>query len=141
MQNSVSTFGKKKTATAVCQVKAGKGIVNVNGCPVNTMRPEILRNKVFEPLEIIGKEALSTLDIRVKVTGGGSVAQIYAVRQAIARGVVAYQQKYVDEVTKNETKAALVALDRSLLIADPRRVEVKKANRKGARACYTTSYR
>jgi ribosomal protein S9 len=33
------------------------------------------------------------LDIRVRVKGGGTTSQIYAIRQAIAKGIVAYYQK------------------------------------------------
>lgn len=33
------------------------------------------------------------VDIRVRVKGGGSTSQIYAIRQAIAKGIVAYYQK------------------------------------------------
>jgi ribosomal protein S9 len=33
------------------------------------------------------------VDIRVRVKGGGTTAQIYAIRQAIAKGIVAFFQK------------------------------------------------
>jgi ribosomal protein S9 len=33
------------------------------------------------------------VDIRVRVRGGGSTSQIYAIRQAIAKAIVAYYQK------------------------------------------------
>lgn len=33
------------------------------------------------------------VDIRVRVKGGGHTAQIYAIRQAIAKGIVAFYQK------------------------------------------------
>merc|ERR1712000_777340 len=39
----VQCFGKKKTATAVAQCKAGKGLVKVNGRPLQLVQPEILR--------------------------------------------------------------------------------------------------
>ena len=51
----------------------------------------------------------------------GHVSQMYAVRQAIAKGLVAYTQKYVDEATKKELKDTLLQFDRTLLVADPRR--------------------
>jgi small subunit ribosomal protein S16e len=61
------------------------------------------------------------LDIRVRVRGSGYVAQIYAIRQAIAKGVVAYYQKYVNESEKRQIKETLLQYDRTLLVADPRR--------------------
>jgi len=66
---------------------------------------------------------------------------VYAIRQAIAKGVVAYYQKYVDEASKRTIKEALVQYDRTLLVADPRRCEPKKFGGPGARARYQKSYR
>ena len=81
------------------------------------------------------------MDIRVRVSGGGQVSQIYAIRQAVSKALVAYYQKYVDEASKNEIKDILIQYDRSLLIADPRRQEPKKFGGPGARARYQKSYR
>lgn len=74
---AVQTFGKKKTATAVAQCKAGKGMVRVNGIPLELVQPETLRLKVFEPILILGKERFANLDIRIRVSGGGHTSQIY----------------------------------------------------------------
>lgn len=83
----------------------------------------------------------SDVDIKVRVKGGGRVAQIYAIRQAISRALVAYYQKYVDEASKKEIKDMLVSYDRTLLVSDPRRCEPKKFGGSGARARYQKSYR
>ncbi|KAK9314638.1 ribosomal protein S9 [Lipomyces starkeyi] len=138
---SVQTFGKKKSATAVAYAKAGKGILKVNGSPIALVEPEILRFKVYEPILIVGLDKFANIDIRVRVTGGGHVSQIYAIRQAIAKAIVAYHQKYVDEQSKNELKKALITYDRTLLIADSRHSEPKKFGGPGARARYQKSYR
>lgn len=105
------------------------------------VQPEILRVKVFEPILILGKDKFANLDIRVRVRGGGHTSQIYAIRQAIAKAVVAFYQKYVDEVSKMEIKEKLLNYDRTLLVADPRRCEPKKFGGPGARARYQKSYR
>lgn len=138
---SVQTFGRKKTATAVAHCKAGKGLIKLNGSPLELVQPEILRLKVFEPIFVLGKERFANLDIRIRVQGGGQTSQIYAIRQAIAKAVVAYTQKFVDETTKREIRDQLVAYDRTLLVADPRRCEPKKFGGPGARARYQKSYR
>lgn len=138
---TVQTFGKKKTATAVAECKAGKGMIRVNGVPLELIQPEVLRLKVFEPILILGKERFDNMDIRIRVTGGGSTSQIYAVRQAIAKSIVAFHQKFVDEASKQEIRDILIAHDRSLLVADPRRCEPKKFGGPGARARYQKSYR
>jgi ribosomal protein S9 len=83
-------------------------------------------SQVYEPLLIVGLDKFAKVDIRVRVTGGGHTSQIYAIRQAIAKSIVAYYQKYVDEYAKNTLKQALVAYDRTLLVADNRRCEPKK---------------
>lgn len=54
---------------------------------------------------------------------------------------IAYYQKYIDEHSKNQLKQALVAYDRTLLVADNRRCEPKKFGGPGARARYQKSYR
>ena len=75
-----------------------------------------------------------------------------AVRQAIAKSMVAYYQKcrfsfylahlvVVDETSKKEIKDILLRHDRTLLVADPRRAEPKKFGGPGARARYQKSYR
>ncbi|KAG5463046.1 MAG: hypothetical protein BJ554DRAFT_2159, partial [Olpidium bornovanus] len=64
-----------------------------------------------------------------------------AIRQALAKAIVAFYQKYVDEASKKEIKDILIAHDRSLLVADPRRCEPKKFGGAGARARYQKSYR
>jgi len=140
-KTSVQTFGRKKTAIAVAFVKRGRGLIKVNGCPIELVEPEVLRYKVYEPILLLGSTRFANIDIRVKVKGGGYTAQIYAIRQAIAKGIVAYYQKYVDEQQKKEIKEILLAYDRSLLVADPRRCEPKKFGGPAARARYQKSYR
>ncbi|CDK28515.1 unnamed protein product [Kuraishia capsulata CBS 1993] len=139
--NPSQTFGKKRNATAVAHVKAGRGLIKINGSPITLVEPEILRHKVYEPLLLVGLDKFAHIDIRIKVTGGGHVSQVYAIRQAIAKGLVAYTQKYVDEATKNELKKVFTTYDRTLLVADPRRMEPKKFGGRGARARFQKSYR
>jgi hypothetical protein len=74
------------------------------------------------------------MDIRVRVSGGGHTSQIYAIRQAIAKACVAYWAKYYDAAHALSLKKSLVDYDRTLLIADPRRMEPKKFGGPGARA-------
>eukprot|EP01038_Epipyxis_sp_PR26KG_P005933 gene5933-8180_t len=138
---SVQTFGRKKTATAVAFVKKGTGLIKVNGSPISLLMPEILRLKTYEPILLLGSDKFANIDIRVRVKGGGTTSQIYAIRQAIAKGIVAYYQKFVDEASKREIKEILVQYDRTLLVADPRRCEPKKFGGPGARARYQKSYR
>ncbi|KAJ1426034.1 40S ribosomal protein S16 putative [Ochromonadaceae sp. CCMP2298] len=138
---SVQTFGRKKTATAVAFVKKGTGLIKVNGAPISLLQPEVLRLKTMEPMMLLGNDKFANVDIRVRVKGGGTTAQIYAIRQAIAKGMVAYYQKYVDEASKREIKEIFIQYDKTLLVADSRRCEPKKFGGPSARARYQKSYR
>jgi len=138
---SVQAFGRKKSAIAVSYCKKGRGLIKINGCPIELVEPELLRYKVFEPILLLGRERFAIMDLRIRVKGGGYTSQIYAIRQAIAKSVVSYYQKYVDEAQKKEIKEILVSYDRSLLVADPRRCEPKKFGGPGARARRQKSYR
>merc|ERR1712210_187879 len=138
---SVQVFGRKKTATAVAYCKRGKGMIRVNGRPLELVEPKALQYKLQEPLLLLGKDRFADVDIRIRVKGGGHTSQIYAIRQALSKSVVAYYQKYVDEQSKKAIKDMLVQFDRTLLVADPRRCEAKKFGGPGARARYQKSYR
>ncbi|CCJ31344.1 unnamed protein product, partial [Pneumocystis jirovecii] len=130
---SVQTFGRKKTATAVahCPRSSASRYPKV---PVSLF--SVLTFQVYEPLLVAGIDKFANVDIRVRVTGGGHVSQIYAIRQAISKAIVAYYQKYADEQSKIELKKALISYDRTLLVADPRRCEPKKFGGSGARSRY-----
>ncbi|KAG8809600.1 40S ribosomal protein S16 [Serendipita sp. 399] len=90
---------------------------------------------------MLGEDNFSTIDIRVRVSGGGHTSQIYAIRQAIGKAAVAYWMKYYDASHALSLKKSLVDYDRSLVIADPRRMEPKKFGGGGARARRQKSYR
>ncbi|TMW69587.1 hypothetical protein Poli38472_001743 [Pythium oligandrum] len=138
---SVQVFGRKKNATAVAYCKRGNGLIKINGTPIELVEPEILRVKTYEPVLLLGQQRFANVDIRIRVKGGGHTAQIYAIRQAIAKSLVAYYQKFVDEASKKEIKEILLAYDRTLLVADPRRCEAKKFGGRSARARFQKSYR
>merc|ERR1712080_13950 len=82
---SVQTFGKKKTATAVALAKEGKGLIKVNGVPLSLYGTPILRGKLYEPVLLLQQFVSSTTSL------------LYALRQAIAKAVVAYVAKYEDD--------------------------------------------
>ena len=137
----VQTFGRKKTATAVAVCQQGHGSIRVNGRPLHLVEPQVLRFKLEEPIYLLGRDKFAQVDIRIRVKGGGRIAQVYAIRQALAKSIVAYNQKFVDEATKKQIRDTLVQYDRSLLVSDPRRCEPKKFGGPGARAKYQKSYR
>jgi small subunit ribosomal protein S16e len=84
--------------------------MRVNGSPIDLLEPAGLRVKVWEPILLLGLRRFQDLDVRVSVRGGGYTSQLYAIRQAIAKGIVAYYQKFVDESQKREVKCTVVVM-------------------------------
>ena len=137
----VQTYGKKKLAIATVTCQKGRGVLKVNGVPLNLVQPEGLRLKLTEPINLLPRRIFGALDLRVRVSGGGQTSQIFAARQAIGKAVIAYFQKYRTEKEKADLKKRLLDFDRSILVADPRRTEPKKFGGHGARSRFTKSYR
>ena len=137
----VYTHGKKRNAIANAVTTEGKGSITVNCIPIQNIEPKPLRIKIFEPILVLGVEHFKNLAIRVRVNGGGPVAQLYAARLAISKALVAWNQKYVDEESKDRVRKSLMDYDKQLLVADDRRCEPKKYGGPGARARYQKSYR
>ena len=137
----IYTHGKKRNAIANAIIKKGSGKITLNGIPIQNVEPKTLRVKIFEPILILGVDKFKDLKIKVRVSGGGAVAQLYAARTAIAKGLVAWNQKYVDEESKDEIRKNLLNYDKNLLVSDNRRMEPKKYGGPGARARYQKSYR
>ncbi len=79
-KKQIQTFGKKKNATAVAICTNGNGSIRVNGKALNLIEPESLRLKAFEPILLVGGNRYKDVNIRVRVNGGGSSNQIFAVR-------------------------------------------------------------
>jgi small subunit ribosomal protein S9 len=125
--------GKRKTAIARAVFKPGRGNVTINEFPVSNMSPELARARVYEPLTLAG-ERLNTVDVRVKVKGGGIMGQAEAARMAIARGLVEYSRSA-------ELRRLFTSFDRTMLAGDPRRKEPKKFGGPGARVRKQKSYR
>jgi small subunit ribosomal protein S16e len=105
------------------------------------MEPETLRMKLYEPIALVGGNKFKDINMKIRVNGGGTSNQVYAVRQAMAKGVLAYFQKFHDEQSMREMKEVFLQYDRNLLVTDPRRCEPKKFGGPGARARNQKSYR
>ena len=133
MSKVVHTSGKRKTAIARGPVKDGTGRVKVNRKPVELYEPELARLKIFEPLELAG-DIVNSVDINVRVVGGGIMGQAEAARMVIAKGLVEYTGDM-------NLKDRYVQYDRTMLVGDPRRSESKKFGGPGARARKQKSYR
>lgn len=128
------TSGKRKSAVAKVKLMPGKGMITINGKNHTTLH-QFHRLSLEEPVAIHG-EVIGPLsvDIVVKMRGGGKEGQIQAARLAIAKALVAH--------SKSDTlKKAYITYDRALLVADTRRKEAYKPGDSKARSKRQKSYR
>ncbi|MCC6034167.1 MAG: 30S ribosomal protein S9 [Desulfurococcaceae archaeon] len=131
----VIATGKRKTSIARAIIKPGEGRIWINSIPLEVYPIEMAREKIAEPLRLIG-ELASKIDIKINVRGGGVMSQAEACRIAIARGLV----EYFSEIN-SELKKLLIEYDRHMLSGDPRRTEPEKWGRYSARRRWQKSYR
>jgi small subunit ribosomal protein S9 len=129
----VLATGKRKTAVARATVRKGIGTVRVNDRPLELVEPEMVRQKIQEPLLMVG-DRTKTLDIAVYVRGGGIVGQASAARTAVARGLLSW-------LKDDQLKEMFRHYDRSLTVSDPRRKLPKRPGGRGARKRRQKSYR
>ena len=129
----VQTTGKRKEAIARATVRKGTGRVRINRQPLEIVEPELVRQKIQEPLLMVG-DRWKSLDIDVSVEGGGVMGQASAVRTAVARGLLDWlKDPALQEMFKH--------YDRSLIVNDPRRKLPKRPGGRGARKRRQKSYR
>ncbi|MEM1622584.1 MAG: 30S ribosomal protein S9 [Sulfolobales archaeon] len=130
----VVEIGKRKTAVARAIITSGSGRVWINGIPIEIFPIELARMKMMEPLLLAGDNIRRSVDINVKVSGGGYMAQAEAVRMAIARGLVRF-------TGSEELKQIFKEYSRYMLSGDPRQTEPEKWMRYSARRWRQKSYR
>lgn len=122
-------LGRRKTSVARVWLKPGAGSWNVNGRALDEYFPRHTHQQhAQEPLA--ATELQGRFDVHVNVDGGGQTGQAGAVRMALARAIVKYDE---------ELRAKL--RERNLLTRDPREVERKKPGRPGARKRFQFSKR
>src|SRR5690349_3866877 len=117
----VQATGKRKSSIARVILRPGSGDCQVNGRPLDEYFPrQALRTMARSPLLTAGYE--TTVDVQVRVHGGGIAGQAGAVRHGIARALTD-----VDPELRSELKR------RGLLTRDARKKERRKAGLKKAR--------
>jgi small subunit ribosomal protein S9 len=113
--------GKRKNAIARVTLLPGNGKIEINGRPIEKFFPRPLHQATAsQPLTITGYEG--SVDVRVRVHGGGVSGQAGAVRHGIARALTE-----VDPELRGELKR------RGFLTRDARAKERRKAGLKKAR--------
>merc|ERR1712241_1361052 len=125
---AVQVYGRKKTANAVATCKSGKGLIKVNGKPLEQIEPKALQFKLQEPLLVVGKEKFAGVDIRIRVSGGGRIAQVYAIRQAVARVSLPTTRSML---TSNRSRRSRICSSR-MIVPSSSRIPVARSQRNSA---------
>ena len=109
-----SGFGKRKRSQAIAEIKPhGSGKITINKKPFHIyFSNPILRTKIMIPLVLADR--MATMDIVIRVVGGGVTGQIEAIIPALSKAFVKF-----DPSTKSLLAQTLC------LVHDPRNVERK----------------
>jgi small subunit ribosomal protein S9 len=119
-QDSLGT-GRRKTSVARVRIRPGNGTITINERPFEEyFHIEQDRRAVLAPLDQTGKRG--TVDVIVKVHGGGVTGQSGAIKLGIARALRKYDAEVFDALRHS-----------GLLTRDSRMKERKHYGLRGAR--------
>ena len=113
--------GRRKTSTARVFLRAGSGVITVNGKPLDEYFGRMTaRIIVRQPLVLTENE--EKFDLNVTVKGGGDFGQAGAIRHGVTRALMEY-----DETLRKALREA------GYVTRDARKVERKKVGLRKAR--------
>ena len=125
----ITASGRRKSSVAQVKMVPGTGKIIVNGKDVNEYLPfEVLVMDLKQPLVATNNE--STFDIDVVVRGGGYSGQTGAIRLAITKALLIYDE---DTDASSETSYRRILKEGGFITRDPRVKERKKYGLKKAR--------
>ena len=121
--------GRRKSAVARVRIKPGDGKFLVNKREIDKHFSEMRdRQDIVEPLKVTNTQG--SIDVLVKVHGGGFTGQAGAIRLGLSRALKNYDPSLESALRDN-----------GMLSRDPRRVERKKYGQPGARKRFQFSKR
>ncbi len=125
----ITASGRRKSSVAQVKMVPGSGKITVNGRDVNEYLPfDVLVMDLKQPLVMTNNE--STFDIDVVVRGGGYSGQTGAIRLAITKALLIYDE---NTDASSETAYRRVLKEAGFITRDPRVKERKKYGLKKAR--------
>ncbi|HET9451258.1 MAG TPA: 30S ribosomal protein S9 [Aggregicoccus sp.] len=127
--NGFYATGRRKESTARVWLKAGTGVIMVNGRELSAyFGRETSKMILNQPLEIL--EQKGKVDVTVNVKGGGLSGQAGAIRHGISRALCSFNPEFRPALKKA-----------GFLTRDARAVERKKYGQPGARRRFQFSKR
>ncbi len=125
----IHKIGRRKTSVARVYMSEGKGNITVNKKDYSDFfSTAALQYKILQPFNLT--ETKDKFDLSVSVKGGGVNGQAEAIRLAISRALVEFNEEF-----KHTLKSE------GLMTRDPRMVERKKFGQKKARKKFQFSKR
>ncbi len=113
--------GRRKSSVARVRIKAGSGKIVVNGRAFEEYFVNVAeRQAVLQTLDHVGKR--DSVDIKVIVSGGGTIGQAGAVRMGLARALCGMSEEHFAPLRAD-----------GFLTRDSRMKERKKYGLRGAR--------
>ena len=129
MEKQKNAVGRRKEAVARVYLSKGTGNITVNDKEYKKYFSIMyLQNQVELPLKTV--DGVSSFDVVVNVSGGGTKGQAEAIKMGISRALVEMNAEYKPLLKKH-----------SLLTRDSRSVERKKFGKRKARRSFQFSKR
>ena len=129
MSKVITASGRRKRSIAQVKMVPGSGKITINGKDVREYLPfEVNVMNLMQPLEATKNE--TTFDIDVVVKGGGYNGQTEAIRLAITKALLVYDEN-TDVNSENSYRKILKAA--GFITRDPRVKERKKYGLRRAR--------
>ncbi len=113
--------GRRKSAVARVRVRPGKGTITINGRSLEEFFPTV-QHQILVTQTLAAVDAAKSVDVAVRVSGGGLTGQAGAVRMALARALVGLNEANFQPLR-----------DENFLTRDSRMKERKKYGLRGAR--------
>ncbi|GIW99950.1 MAG: 30S ribosomal protein S9 [Pirellulaceae bacterium] len=113
--------GRRKTSVARVRVRSGSGNITINGRPLEQFFPT-LKHQVLVRETLDRVQAGASVDVIARVSGGGLTGQAGAIRMALARALVSFNEDFFQPLR-----------DDGFLTRDSRMKERKKFGLHGAR--------
>ena len=124
--------GRRKTAVARAFMKKGTGVIVVNGKPLEQVLPRKSDQVIScQPLTLL--DLLTSFDFFLTTSGGGTTGQAGAIRLAISRALVDFDEDGKGPDVENLTSYRRKLRAAGFLTRDAREVERKKVGLHGAR--------
>ena len=115
--------GRRKTSSARVSIKPGKGEITVNKRPLDLyFGRQTARMIVRQPLETVN--VADSIDVNVRVKGGGGSGQAGAIRHGIARALAEYDETFHSPLRK----AGFITRDARMV--ERKKVGLRKARKK-----------